>query len=233
MNFLAFHFSVFYGKTLSVSKIAWRPWRMNKWVWSFSGMMTGETEVIGEGIVPGSFGHQKYHTHWPGTASPISHCTPTTYQRVLRKRKFHYRVHKSPISGSYPEQTNPVHFLLSYFFRIHVTKFFRLHRSLPSGPFAPGFPTKTLHSFLGTRSVRSFNTWTNISKVQPTRCKVLSIYLFLQIGWDGTPWRSISSTIAAGSSIGLTIPDAVCTVLCSWWWAEEPPETYRAIYRNK
>jgi hypothetical protein len=31
---------------------------------------------------------------------------------------------------------------------------------------------------------------------------------------------SISSTIAAGSSIGLTIPDAVCTVLCSWWWAE-------------
>jgi len=44
---------------------------------------------------------------------------------------------------------------------------------------------------------------------------------------------SISSTIAAGSSIGLTIPDAVCTVLCSWWWAEGPPETFRAIYRNK
>jgi hypothetical protein len=44
---------------------------------------------------------------------------------------------------------------------------------------------------------------------------------------------SISSTIAVGSSIGLTIPDAVCTVLCSWWWAEEPPETCRAIYRNK
>ena len=40
-------------------------------------------------------------------------------------------------------------------------------------------------------------------------------------------------TIAAGSSIGLTIPDAVCTVLCSWWCAEEPPETCRAIYRNK
>jgi len=44
---------------------------------------------------------------------------------------------------------------------------------------------------------------------------------------------SISSMIAAGSSIGLTIPDAVCTVFCSWWWAEEPPETCRAIYRNK
>ena len=44
---------------------------------------------------------------------------------------------------------------------------------------------------------------------------------------------SFSSTIAGGSSIGLTIPDAVCKVLCSWWWAEEPPETCRAIYRNK
>jgi hypothetical protein len=44
---------------------------------------------------------------------------------------------------------------------------------------------------------------------------------------------SISSAIAAGSSIGLTIPDAICTVLCSWWWAEEPPETCRSVYRNK
>ena len=44
---------------------------------------------------------------------------------------------------------------------------------------------------------------------------------------------SISSTIAAGSSIGLTMPDAVCTVLCSWWWAEEPSETCRTIYKNK
>jgi hypothetical protein len=31
----------------------------------------------------------------------------------------------------------------------------------------------------------------------------------------------------------LTIPDDVCTVLCSWWRAEEPPETCREIYRNK
>jgi hypothetical protein len=31
----------------------------------------------------------------------------------------------------------------------------------------------------------------------------------------------------------LAIPDAVCTVLCSRWWAEEPPETCIVIYRNK
>jgi hypothetical protein len=32
---------------------------------------------------------------------------------------------------------------------------------------------------------------------------------------DGTPWSFISSTIVADISIGLTIPDAVCTVLFS------------------
>ena len=26
----------------------------------------------------------------------------------------------------------------------------------------------------------------------------------------------------------LTLPETVCTVACSWWWAEEPPETYTA-----
>jgi hypothetical protein len=62
-------------------------------------------------------------------------------------------------------------------------------------------------------------------------------------GWDGTQFHlihvssrqrsSISSVITAGSSIGLTILDAVCKVLCSWWWVEEPPETCRAICRKK
>jgi hypothetical protein len=47
--------------------------------------------------------------------------------------------------------------------------------------------------------------------------------------WDGTQFHLIHDS----SNIGLTISDAVCTVLCSWWWAEEPPETCRAIYRNK
>ena len=50
---------------------------------------------------------------------------------------------------------------------------------------------------------------------------------------DEMELRSISSMIAADSSIVLTIPDAVYTGLCSWWWAEEPPETCRAICRNK
>jgi hypothetical protein len=45
-------------------------------------------------------------------------------------------------------------------------------------------------------------------------------------------YRDVAA-IAAGGSIGLTIPDAVYSVLCSWWWAEETPETCRAIYRNK
>ena len=48
-------------------------------------------------------------------------------------------------------------------------------------------------------------------------------------GWDGTH----EFHLIHDSSIGLIIADAVCSVLCSWWWAEEPPETRRAIYRNK
>ena len=56
-------------------------------------------------------------------------------------------------------------------------------------------------------------------------------YCCLLLSWMRC--NSICSTWAASSSTGLTIPDVVCTVLCSWWWAEEPPETCRAIYRNK
>jgi len=58
-------------------------------------------------------------------------------------------------------------------------------------------------------------------------------YCCLLLSWMRWNESSISSTIAAVNNIGLTIPDAVCTVLCSWWWVEEPPETCRAIYRNK
>jgi len=29
------------------------------------------------------------------------------------------------------------------------------------------------------------------------------------------------------------VPGAVYTVLSSWWWVEEPPETCRAFHRNK
>jgi len=32
---------------------------------------------------------------------------------------------------------------------------------------------------------------------------------------------------AASSSIGW-LPEAVCTIVCSWWWAQEPPETCKA-----
>jgi len=34
--------------------------------------------------------------------------------------------------------------------------------------------------------------------------------------------------LAAGNSVGLTNRDAVCAVLCSWWWAENLSETCTA-----
>ena len=40
-------------------------------------------------------------------------------------------------------------------------------------------------------------------------------YCCLLLSWMRWNISSISSTIAAGRSIGLTIPDPVCTVLCS------------------
>jgi hypothetical protein len=72
--------------------------------------------------------------------------------------------------------------------------------------------------------------------VPPPIIRSTKLYVQRQVlsnQWDEMKLCSISSTIAAGSSIGLTISDAVCTVLCSWWWAEETPETCRASYGNK
>ena len=45
-------------------------------------------------------------------------------------------------------------------------------------------------------------------------------------GWDGTAFHLIHDR--SKQQYWLTILEAVCTVVCSWWWAEEPPETCRA-----
>ena len=42
-------------------------------------------------------------------------------------------------------------------------------------------------------------------------------------GCDGTHGMT-----AASSSVGSQYLNTACTVMCSWWWAEEPPETRRA-----
>jgi hypothetical protein len=44
---------------------------------------------------------------------------------------------------------------------------------------------------------------------------------------------SNSSMTATGSSKAWQVPDAVYTVLSSWWWTEELPETCGAFHRNK
>jgi len=88
----------------------------------------------------------------------------------------------------------------------------------------------------------------HISKVQPKRCNFFSIYLFLWIALHVSGGSSAHhqehKTVNTASASGIVKPmllpaaivdemEAVCTVLCSWWWAEEPPETCRAIHRNK
>jgi hypothetical protein len=108
-----------------------------------------------------------------------------------------------------------------------------------------------------SRSVYFYKLLYMFQAVPPPIIRSTKLYIQRQVlsnkyccyrGWDGTIFHlihntaaivdkielhSILSTIAAGNSIGLTIRDAVCTVLCSWWWVEELPETCRTIYRNK
>ena len=51
-------------------------------------------------------------------------------------------------------------------------------------------------------------------------------------GGDGTEFHLIHDS--SKQQYWLTIPEAVCTVMCSWWWAEEPPEICRAsVETNK
>jgi len=102
-----------------------------------------------------------------------------------------------------------------------------------------------IHSFLSlkynqqdatfSRSVYFYKLLSMFQAVPPPIIRSTKMYIQRQVLWNQYCCLLLSwmRWIAAGSSIGLTIPDAVCTVLCPWCWAEEPPETCRAIYRNK
>ena len=57
-----------------------------------------------------------------------------------------------------------------------------------------------------------------ISWLQSTRCSCFWLFI-----------STCSATIPACSSIGWQYLKLKCTVICSWWWAEEPPETCRAL----
>jgi len=42
-----------------------------------------------------------------------------------------------------------------------------------------------------------------------------------------------AATASASSKQAWHVPHAVCTVLSSWWWAQKPPETCRALATTK
>jgi hypothetical protein len=45
-----------------------------------------------------------------------------------------------------------------------------------------------------------------------------------------------SRNVSTSKQVGVCvwhIPDAVCTVLNSWWWMERPSETCRVLFQNK
>jgi len=85
------------------------------------------------------------------------------------------------------------------------------------------------------------HNWTHsFGFCQPTLLLAGIVALSQFLRWKWLKVSSISSTIPACSQFHLihdtslqqywlTKSEAECTVMCSWWWAEEPPETCRAF----
>jgi hypothetical protein len=80
--------------------------------------------------------------------------------------------------------------------------------------------------------IMSTHTHTTVSAASGTCLTVTAACRYR--GRVGTACSSNSSTIAAGSSNGLT-PARFCrySCVCSWWLVEMPPETCRAVSRCK
>jgi len=77
----------------------------------------------------------------------------------------------------------------------------------------------------------------NVRRVQPTRCDVSQFIYFCKMLYM---FQTVFPSIIRSSKLHIQhqvlvwqIPDAVCAVLCSWWWMEKPSETCGASYRNK
>ena len=87
------------------------------------------------------------------------------------------------------------------------------------------YSCKTLYVFRAVFPSVIRSSKLRIQHMSKSRC-----YLLL----SGMRWNcSISSPMAAGSSGCLKYTIAVYAVLRSWWWTEKPPETCRALYKNK
>jgi len=61
-----------------------------------------------------------------------------------------------------------------------------------------------------------------------------TVNCYLLLSWRRWNYSSNFTTAASDSSTGLT-STRCCrySCLCSWWWVEIPPETCRAVSRNK
>jgi hypothetical protein len=91
----------------------------------------------------------------------------------------------------------------------------------------PYFYNKTKHThnisnlfYFGTKL---YMFW----KVLPSIIRSLRLYIQHQVYVIRVPWQQ-----AATEPLWHT-PDAVCTVLDSWWWTERPSESCSVLFQNK
>ena len=64
--------------------------------------------------------------------------------------------------------------------------------------------------------------------VSPSIIRSLRLYIQHQVYVIQVLWLQQAATEPVWH-----IPDAVCTVLDSWWWTERPPEACRGLFQNK
>jgi len=69
-----------------------------------------------------------------------------------------------------------------------------------------------------------YMSWT----VFPSIIRSLRLYIQYQVYAVQVLWL-----LQAATEPVRHIPDAVCTVLDSWWWTERPSETCRELFQNK
>ena len=102
--------------------------------------------------------------------------------------------------------------------------------------------TNQMHQFL--KFILFCSSTLHVSEVSPPVIRSLRLYIqhqvyVIQFSWllaSGNSMELQFQLVPASKQSAESVwhtPDAVCTVLDSWWWTERPSETCRMLLQNK